>query len=230
MSNIHFCLEMCNIVNTRFLRPYGVITERTTISPQKLYNGSSFYSKVLFLPIEKFLTSSPQNKLPFTEALNMGRNLEPGQPSFLDLKNYMEDDEASLLINKTDLLKAFFDFLDQERSKLKKEKPADLQSSLLILLLCIATLVTLFTVYFFWRSRYGDLTLVELCAQRKRRANNPVQEADPPPAYSRRASEAEPSPADNPPSYTRARGFKQPFGKRFMDQLQISANSMLRYM
>ena len=86
---------------------------------------------------------------------NMGRNLEAGRPSFLDLKNYMEDDEAGLLINKTDLLKAFFDFLDQERSKLKKEKPADLQSSLLILLLCIATMVTLFTVYFFWRSRFG---------------------------------------------------------------------------
>ena len=33
---------MCKIVNTRFLRPYGVITEVTTKSPQKLYNGSSF--------------------------------------------------------------------------------------------------------------------------------------------------------------------------------------------
>ena len=86
---------------------------------------------------------------------SMGGNIEQGQQSFLDLKNYMEDDEASLLFNKTDLLKAFFNFLDQERSKLKKERPADLQSSLLILLLCIATLVTLFTVFFFWRSRYG---------------------------------------------------------------------------
>ena len=86
---------------------------------------------------------------------SMGGKIEQGQQSFLDLKNYMEDDEASLLFNKTDLLKAFFNFLDQERSKLKKERPADLQSSLLILLLCIATLVTLFTVFFFWRSRYG---------------------------------------------------------------------------
>ena len=33
---------MCNIVNTRFLRPFGVITEIPTKSPQKLYNGSSF--------------------------------------------------------------------------------------------------------------------------------------------------------------------------------------------
>ena len=87
---------------------------------------------------------------------SIGGNFEQGQQSFLDLKNYLEDDdEASLLFNKTDLLKAFFDFLDEERSKLKKERPADLQSSLLILLLCIATLVTLFTVFFFWRSRYG---------------------------------------------------------------------------
>ena len=86
---------------------------------------------------------------------SMGSSLEPGRHNFLDLKNYLEDDEASLLINKTDLLKAFFDFLDEERSKVKKEKPADLQNSLLILLLCIATLVTLFAVYFFWRSRYG---------------------------------------------------------------------------
>ena len=74
-----------------------------------------------------------------------------------------------------------------------------------------------------------DLTLVELCAQRKRRGDTAAQgkcsnrtprnqnpqkkakkillstEADPPPAYSRRASEAEPAPADCPPSYTRAR-------------------------
>ena len=85
----------------------------------------------------------------------MGGDLEHSRQSLLDLKKYMEDDEAGLLFNKTDLLKAFFNFLDQERSKLKKERPADLQSSLLILLLCIATLVTLFTVFFFWRSRYG---------------------------------------------------------------------------
>jgi len=132
-------------------------------------------------------------------------NLEHGQQNFMDLKNYMEDDEASLLFNKTDLLKAFFDFLDEERSKLKKESPADLQSSLLIFLFCIATLVTLFTAFFFWRSKYGDLTLVELCAQRKQRSNNAAQEADPPPAYSRRASDGEQSPVDCPPSYTRAR-------------------------
>ena len=80
-----------------------------------------------------------------------------------------------------------------------------------------------------------DLTLVELCAQRKQRLNHAEpgkesalsifklflnglnspwpkimrisSEADPPPAYSRRGSdsEAESSPADQPPSYTRAR-------------------------
>ena len=35
-EHTHFCREMCNIVNTRFLRPFGVITEITTQSPQKL--------------------------------------------------------------------------------------------------------------------------------------------------------------------------------------------------
>ena len=34
--------EMCNIVNTRFLRHFGVITEITAKSPQKLYHGSFF--------------------------------------------------------------------------------------------------------------------------------------------------------------------------------------------
>ena len=29
-EHTHFCREMCNFVNTRFLRPYGVITEITT--------------------------------------------------------------------------------------------------------------------------------------------------------------------------------------------------------
>ena len=66
---------MCNIVNTHFLRPFGVIMGITTKSPQKLYNrsffGPFFYSKVLFFPIEKFLTSSPQNKISFLEALNI---------------------------------------------------------------------------------------------------------------------------------------------------------------
>ena len=70
-----FCREMCNIVNTRFLRPFGVIMEIKTESPQKLYNGSFFYSKVLFFPIEKFFTSSPQNKISFWEALGT----EPSQ-------------------------------------------------------------------------------------------------------------------------------------------------------
>ena len=38
----HFCREMCNIVNTRFLRPFSVITEITTKSPQKLYDRYFF--------------------------------------------------------------------------------------------------------------------------------------------------------------------------------------------
>merc|ERR1711936_1087385 len=41
-EHTHFCREMFNIVNTRFLRPFGVIMEITTKSPQKLYNGSFF--------------------------------------------------------------------------------------------------------------------------------------------------------------------------------------------
>ncbi len=64
---------MCNIVNTRLLRPFSVITEITTKSPQKLYNrsffGPFFAQKSFFFPIEKFLTSSPQNKISFLQAL-----------------------------------------------------------------------------------------------------------------------------------------------------------------
>ena len=58
-EHTHFCREMCNFVNTRFLRPYGVITEITTKSPQKLYNGSSFSphftQKSSFYPLKSFL-------------------------------------------------------------------------------------------------------------------------------------------------------------------------------
>ena len=39
-EHTHFCREMCNVVNTRFLRPFGIIMEIMTKSPQKLYNGS----------------------------------------------------------------------------------------------------------------------------------------------------------------------------------------------
>ena len=48
------------------------LMEITIQSPQKLKNRSSFYSKrPLFFPIEKFLTSSPQNKIPLMQALMM---------------------------------------------------------------------------------------------------------------------------------------------------------------
>ena len=54
----HFCREMCNYVNTRFLRPYGVIMEITTKSPQKLYNRSLFSThftqKSSFYPLKIF--------------------------------------------------------------------------------------------------------------------------------------------------------------------------------
>ena len=57
-EHTHFCREMCNLVNTRFLRPYGIITEITTKSPQKLYNGSSFSphftQKSSFYPLKSF--------------------------------------------------------------------------------------------------------------------------------------------------------------------------------
>ena len=57
-EHTHFCREMCNIVNTRFLRPFGVITEITTKSPQKLYNGSFFgpffTQKSFFSPLKSF--------------------------------------------------------------------------------------------------------------------------------------------------------------------------------
>ena len=85
----------------------------------------------------------------------MGGENEIGRPDYFGLKNFMEDEEADFLMNKTELLKAFFDFLEQERLKFKKERPSDLQGSLLILLLCVGTLVILFAVFFFWRSRYG---------------------------------------------------------------------------
>ena len=72
-EHTHFCREMCNFVNTRFLRPYGVITEITTKSPQKLYNGSSFSphftQKSSFYPLESFWPRTPQNKIPFMEAM-----------------------------------------------------------------------------------------------------------------------------------------------------------------
>ena len=57
-EHTHFCREMCNIVNTRFLRPFGVITEITTKIPQKLYNGSFFgpffTQKSFFFPLKSF--------------------------------------------------------------------------------------------------------------------------------------------------------------------------------
>ena len=52
-EHTHFCREMCNIVNTRFLRPFGIITEITTKSPQKLYNGfffGPFFTQKSFFP------------------------------------------------------------------------------------------------------------------------------------------------------------------------------------
>ena len=64
---------VCDIENTPFLRPFSVITKIRTKSPQKLYNRSFFGPFFLlqshFFPIEKFLTSSPQNKISFLEAL-----------------------------------------------------------------------------------------------------------------------------------------------------------------
>ena len=52
---------------------------------------------------------------------SMGGENEIGRPDFFGLKNFMEDEEADFLMNKTELLKAFFDFLEQERLKLKNE-------------------------------------------------------------------------------------------------------------
>ena len=58
-EHTHFCRKMCNYVNTRLLRPYGVITEIMTKSPQKLYNESSFSphftQKSSFYPLKSFL-------------------------------------------------------------------------------------------------------------------------------------------------------------------------------
>ena len=54
-EDTHFCRE---IVNTRFLRPFGVIMQITTKSPQKLYNGSFFgpffTQKSFFSPLKSF--------------------------------------------------------------------------------------------------------------------------------------------------------------------------------
>ena len=57
---------MCYIVNTRFLRPFGVLMEITTKSPQNLYNGSFFGPFLLkspFFPHWKvfYLKSSKQD-------------------------------------------------------------------------------------------------------------------------------------------------------------------------
>ena len=49
---------VCDIVNAHFLRPFSVITEITTKSPQKLYNGSFFgpffTQKSFFFPLKSF--------------------------------------------------------------------------------------------------------------------------------------------------------------------------------
>ena len=94
----------------------------------------------------------------------MGGDLEQEQWDFPDLKKYYVDkDTANLRLNTTDLLRAFFAFLEQERVKESKEKPVDLHKSLLLLLLCVATLLTFFTVFFFWRSKYGVRHVGGMC-------------------------------------------------------------------
>ena len=94
----------------------------------------------------------------------MGGDLEQEQWDFPDLKKYHVDkDTANLRLNTTDLLRAFFAFLEQERAKESKEKPVDLHKSLLLLLLCVATLLTFFTVFFFWRSKYGVRHVGGMC-------------------------------------------------------------------
>ena len=94
----------------------------------------------------------------------MGGDLEQEQWDFPDLKKYYVDkDTANLRLNTTDLLRAFFAYLEQERVKESKEKPVDLHKSLLLLLLCVATLLTFFTVFFFWRSKYGVKHVGGMC-------------------------------------------------------------------
>ena len=58
-------------------------------------------------------------------------------------------------LNRTELVESFLAFLARERRRKERERPADLHSSVLILLLCVATIVTLFLLFLYWRNKYG---------------------------------------------------------------------------
>ena len=55
---------MCNVVNMRFLRPFGVLMDILKSSKMGPHLVLILLKSTLF-PIEKLLTSSPQNKIPF---------------------------------------------------------------------------------------------------------------------------------------------------------------------
>ena len=66
---MHFRRELGNVVNMRFLRPFGVLMKILKSSKMGPHLVLILLKSTLFFPMEKLLTSSPQNKIPFTEAL-----------------------------------------------------------------------------------------------------------------------------------------------------------------
>ena len=71
----------------------------------------------------------------------------------------MADDTSHPLdqldLNRSELVDSFLAFLEQERRRKERVRPADLHSSVLILLLCVTTIVTLFLLFLYWRNKYG---------------------------------------------------------------------------
>ena len=75
-EHMSFCHKMCNVVNTRFFMTISHFNENNDLGSSKALKWvliwSSFYSKSprftqkssLFPPMKRFLTSSPQSKIP----------------------------------------------------------------------------------------------------------------------------------------------------------------------
>ena len=66
---MHFRRELGNVVNMRFLRPFGVLMKILKSSKMGPHLVLILLKSTLFFPMEMLLTSSPQNKIPFMEAL-----------------------------------------------------------------------------------------------------------------------------------------------------------------
>ena len=68
LLNMNICTFVAKWV-MRFLRPFGVLMKILKSSKMGPHLVLILLKSTLFFPMEKLLTSSPQNKIPFTEAL-----------------------------------------------------------------------------------------------------------------------------------------------------------------